>query len=270
MMLQMTQERRRRVGSAAAVALIHGLLGYAFLTGLGAKVAQQVTNELKMFNAVEEPPPPPAEPPKPEKVKQSKTAKPKKPEGAAAPPNLKDTPTEIMAPKPEIPLPVPPPVTVAPVAGQGNAPAAGAAEIPGPGTGRGGVGNGLGSGQYGNGTGGGGGGLAEGSPARWLRGRIRDSDYPRRAYEAGIGGSVFVRFVVSPSGRVDQCDVTRSSGSRELDATTCRLIIQRFYYRPAIDPYGNRVASTVRGEHIWEVAPEPPPIDVEPTIPDDD
>jgi protein TonB len=158
----------------------------------------------------------------------------------------------------------------APVAGQGDKASAGAADVPGPGTGSGGIGTGLGSGNQGTGTGGGGGGGAMGIRARWIRGRIYDSDYPRRAYNAGIGGTVYLRFVVEPDGRVGRCSVTRSSGNRDLDSTTCRLIQSRFLYRPARDAQGRPVAETVRGEHVWEVEPEPPPIEVEADIPDDE
>jgi hypothetical protein len=34
---------------------------------------------------------------------------------------------------------------------------------------------------------------------------------------------------------------------------TCRLIQQRFVFRPATDRYGRPVADEVEGEHIWEV-----------------
>jgi len=267
MMLQVKQENRDRIKSVIGVAAFHALVGYALITGLGFDVVTQVTNELKLFDAVEEPPPPPAEPPPPKKTS-SKAPKPKDPEGAASPANLKNTPSEIVVPPPEIRLEVPPPVIAAPVAGQGAAPVAGAAAVPGPGTGSGGIGTGLGSGNQGTGTGGGGGGGGGGAPARWLRGSITDRDYPDAAYERRISGTVFLRFVVDPTGRVSECTVTRSSGSRELDATTCRLILRRFRYRPARDAQGNSIASVVRGEHQWEVGPEPPPIDVEPDIPD--
>jgi protein TonB len=260
---QVSQENRDRMKSAAGVALFHALLGYALVTGLGFDLGEAVREEMKMFDVLAEPPPPPAEPPAPEKVEQSKVEKPKDPEGAAAPPNLEDTPTQVVAPKPEIRLPVPPPIPAAPVAGQGNAVSAGAAQVPGPGTGRGGTGNGLGSGAYGTGTGGGGGGIGRGAPARWLSGRIHEDDYPEAAYRARIGGTVHLRFTVAPSGRVSDCAVTRTSGSRSLDETTCRLIVRRFRYRPALDGGGRPIASTVRGEHVWEVGPEPPPIEYE-------
>lgn len=270
MMLHVDQDNRDRIKSAFGVAAFHALLGYALLTGLGAQVAGTVSEELKMFDVFEKPPPPPAEPAPPEKVKKSATAKPKDPEGAASPANLKDTPSPIVAPPPEIRIEVPPPVIAAPIGGQGNAASAGAADVPGPGTGRGGFGTGLGSGSQGNGTGGGGGGMGAATHARFLRGRIMDSDYPRSALEARLSGTVFLRFVVAPSGRVSECTVTRSSGSAALDAATCRLIRERFRYRPARDAEGRPIAEVIRGQHDWELGPEPPPIDVEPDIPDDD
>jgi protein TonB len=262
----LTQENRARIQSAAGVGLLHALLGYAFLIGLGFDLPAPGKEELQIFDVFEEEPPPPSVPPPPEKVAKSTREKPKDPEGAASPPNLKDTPTQIVAPPPEIRIPVPPPIAAAPIAGQGNAAAAGAAELPGPGTGRGGTGTGLGSGTYGNGTGGGGGGAGRGARARWVSGRIYDEDYPDREYRQRIGGTVYLRFIVAPSGRVGECRVTRSSGSAALDSTTCRLIQRRFRYRPARDGLGRPVAETVTGQHIWEVGPAPPDIWVEPTI----
>jgi protein TonB len=64
--------------------------------------------------------------------------------------------------------------------------------------------------------------------------------------------------------------VTRSSGSRALDSTTCRLIQSRFRYRPARDGAGKPIAETIRGEHSWELGPEPPPIEIEPEIVEED
>lgn len=267
MMLQISRENKERTTSAAAVALLHALLGYAFLTGLGFEVGRAVDEGLKLFDVAEEPPPPLATPARPDIEKKAKKAKPKDEEGAASPANLKHAPSDIVAPPPK--LPVEPPIEAAPVAGPGTSAEAGAANVPGVGTGAGGQGVGLGSGTRGTGTGGGGGG---GRPtrARWLSGSIRDSDYPNAALEARQSGTVYLRFVVAPSGRIGQCTVTRSSGSRALDSTTCRLIQSRFRYRPARDGAGKPIAETIRGEHIWELGPEPPPIEIEPEIVEED
>lgn len=267
MMLRLEPENRDRLKSAGVVGMIHALIGYGLLTGLGYGPTAVVPDALKMFNiAREEPPPPPAKPASPDIEKKTRKAKPKNAEGAASPANLRNTPTQIVAPPPEIRLPVPPPIPTAPVAGQGSAMAAGATNIPGPGTGSGGIGNGLGSGRFGNGTGGGGGGGGRITPARWLSGGIDASDYPDGAYRSRRGGTVHLRFTVAPSGRVSDCAVTRSSGSRELDNVTCRLIVRRFRYRPARNAEGQPIASTVVGEHVWEVAPQPPDRWIEPDI----
>jgi len=260
-MQHLSRENKERAASAAGVAIFHALLGYAFFISLGFDFPAAVDEGLKIFNVVEPPPPPLSKPARPDREKKARRARPRDPEGSASPANLRNTPTEIVAPKPKIPVPTPLPA--APIAGQGSVEAAGAASVPGPGTGRGGQGIGLGSGTRGTGTGGGGGG-GLGTRARYLSGGIRDSDYPRSAIEARKSGTVHLSFTVAPTGRVSACRVTRSSGSRALDETTCRLIMQRFRYRPARDGAGRPVADTIGGEHVWELGPEPPPIYVEP------
>jgi protein TonB len=124
---------------------------------------------------------------------------------------------------------------------------AGAATGDGPGTGAGGFGAGAGSGGRGSGTGGGAAVRAE-----RISGRLSgDTDYPASARRAGVEGSVSVRFVVGTDGRVGGCRVTRSSGHAELDSTTCRLIEERFRYRPARDADGRPVQETVSRTFDW-------------------
>ena len=250
-MLRVHPEHRDRLKSAAGVGLLHALIGYLLLTGLGYGPSRALPQAMKLFNIAEPPPPPPARPARPDIEKKTRKAKPKNAEGAASPANLRNTPTQIVAPPPEIRLPVPPPIPAAPAAGQGSAMAAGAANIPGPGTGSGGIGNGLGSGRFGNGTGGGGGGGGRGTRARWLSGSIDASDYPDGAYRARRGGTVHLRFTVAPSGRVSDCAVTRSSGNPRVDVATCRLIEQRFRYRPAADSSGIPLATVVSTVFTW-------------------
>jgi len=248
------EKTRDRLKSAAAAALFHGLIGYAFLTGLGFDLVSEAPDQLKLFDVTEAPPPPAAEPPA--EIDESDNRKTKDPEGAAAPPNKKDTPAPVVAPPPEIRIERPPPVVAAPAPAEGWAFDAGAAKIDGPGTGRGGEGTGLGSGLHGTGTGGGGGGRPR--RAVLIRGGIYDRDYPPAALARGAQGVVFMRFVVAPNGRVRDCRITRSSGDRALDETTCRLIRERFIYRPASDAGGRPVPDTIIGEHLWELGPPGP------------
>lgn len=237
-----------RVKSGIAVVVLHAALGYALIAGLGVRPRGELIDSLKLIDLSSAPIPPPIPEniPAPEKTPE--------PEGAASPPNLRATPTQIVVPPPVIRLPVVQPMPAAPIASTGSAPTAGAADVRGPGTGSGGQGIGLGSGDSGTGTGGGGGG---GSGLRWLRGSIGEDDYPRSAFEAGVGGLVHMRFTVGVSGRVTDCRVTRSSGHPALDDTTCRLIIQRFRYRPARNAEGRPVSAVVTGKQDWRVTRRP-------------
>jgi len=175
--------------------------------------------------------------------------------GAAAPPDLKNVPKAMVAPPPVILLP-PPPLLAAPIAGPGAALDSGAAAIAGPGTGAGGEGIGRGSGEGdgdGSGDGDGDGDGDDGIPPRRIGGRLRNSDYPEGLGVAGIQGRVSVRYLVEVSGRVSDCEVTASSGSKVLDDTTCRLITERFRFRPSRDGRGQPVAAYIVENHYWIV-----------------
>ncbi len=233
-----------RLKAAFGVAVFHLLLGYLFLTGLGTQVTTRLSDHLKIFEVPAEPPPAPRDDPQPAKEQAPLE------EGAAAPLNLKAKPSPVVAPPPRIRLDVPPPVTAAPLPSPvtGTDPSAGAADVPGRGTGSGGLGSGTGSGGQGFGPAGGGGGSRAVRRSGIISGR---TDYPRAARRAGIEGSVAVQFTVRPDGSVSDCEVLRSSANAELDATTCRLIEERFRYEPARDAQGRPTTEVVRRTFEW-------------------
>jgi protein TonB len=177
---------------------------------------------------IEEPPAPPViDQPKPK-------AAPAKEEGAAG---KKANPSPVVAPEPRIPAPSP--LAAAPTAGTGDATTAGAADR----------GNGPGAGGTGNGRGGGGGVSAP----RYLSGGLKDSDYPRSLVDSGISGNVSIRFTVLTSGRIANCRIARSSGSRELDALTCRLLTERLRFVPAKDANGRAVPFELGNDYGWGI-----------------
>lgn len=235
-------ETRDRMKAAFGVAVLHVALAFALIAGLHVDMPLRISEELKVFKVLPDLPPNP-EPKKPVSQHESPLA-----EGAAAPPNLKAKPAPLVAPVPVIPIPIPPPVIAAPVPGIGTEASAGNAAIKGPGSGSGGSGDGTGSGDEGYGDGDGG-----NTPPRWIRGRIRDSDYPKAEAEAGVGGTVSVRYAVEADGRATGCIITRSSGSADLDLVTCRLIEDRFRYRPSMTPQGRAVRSIIIEDHHWEI-----------------
>ena len=230
------------------VAVFHALLGYALITGLGFDVVRQVSDNLKVFEVLPEPPPPPVEKSIPAEVRTEA------PEGAAAPPSLKAQPSPIIAPPPKVRLDIPPPVAAVPEptpVPTGTDTSAGVSTVDGTGTGTGGEGQGTGSGGQGSGSGGGGGGR----PAARVRGGFTPRDYTRIVGPRLLQGTVHVRYTVEADGYVSDCSVTKSSGHFLLDRATCEIIEDRFRYRPALDAAGRPVASTKNTSFSW--SPEP-------------
>ena len=221
---------RERIYALAAVAIIQAALAFALLTGLRVDVTHPGDVVQKLIDiTLPKPPPPPPHIQPPHKVQHTRAAAPKTapaklggspgPRPAHAPPSV----TPIVALKP----------TAAPSGGgSGSGPAVGA-----------GAGGGAGGNGYGDDDG--------GTDLEQIAGEIRQSDYPRHLRDAGIGGRVSFVFTVEPNGRVGRCTVTRSSGVPELDALTCRLIQQRFVYRPSTDRYGRPIEDEFEGEHDW-------------------
>lgn len=107
----------------------------------------------------------------------------------------------------------------------------------------------MGSGTGGGGQGGTGGGIATGP--RQIRGKLSSRDFDYGLILPGQRASVEVRYVVETDGRVSSCRIDASSGLGEVDAMACRLIVERFRFRPARDRSGRPVRSTVIERHTW-------------------
>jgi protein TonB len=228
-----------RIGAAAVTAVLVAALGGALLAGLSVRFAPAAETALASFDVAPPrvpPPPPPAPRPAPAP----------RPEGAAAPPDLRSRATDLAAPKPVIATP--PALVTAEQPAAGSEATSGNAAIPGPGPGSGGVGTGTGSGAAGSGPGGGG-----GTPPRLISGRLRKANFPKSVAAAGVGGTASVLYVVAPSGRVTDCEVTRSSGNPAFDDAVCDLIVKRYRYEPARDAEGRPVESMVEENHSWIV-----------------
>ena len=224
-----------RMVAALGSGAITLLIGWALL-GFGIVAPPVAVHDaITAFAVRAEPVPAPVEP-------ATRPAPPRE-AGAAAPANRHATPRAV----PAAPAPVPTPLQAPPVTATGAQNSAGASELAGPGTGAGGQGLGRGAGGSGDGTGGGGGG---GGP-RWRVGAIRNADYPDAASRANIGGTVEARLTITAEGRVSDCQVTRSSGRRDLDETTCRLILRRFRFHPARNAAGEAIASSYGWRQRW-------------------
>jgi protein TonB len=87
------------------------------------------------------------------------------------------------------------------------------------------------------------------SRAQLRDGRITGRDYPRAA--GGKQGTVRTQMAISATGRVTDCTVVRSSGNGALDATTCRLIRERFRFNPARDGEGRPMPDRQPWKQEW-------------------
>ncbi|GLT01361.1 hypothetical protein GCM10007897_27540 [Sphingobium jiangsuense] len=210
-------ETSSRTISIVIVALIHAVLGYAFVTGLGMKYVKKAAEQLNVIDVKEEPPPPdepPPPPPKPADVP---------PPPVVAPPAIVQTP----APAPQIttapaPVPLPPvlPPTPAPPPPPPPAPPKAAQKA-----------------------------QPRGNPGSW----VTSDDYPSRALREEREGTVGFRLDIGPDGRVTDCTVTSSSGHADLDSEACRLLMRRARFRPAQDTGGNPVGDSYSSRFVWRI-----------------
>ncbi|HEX5181773.1 MAG TPA: energy transducer TonB [Allosphingosinicella sp.] len=209
-----------RIAAIVIVAILHALLGYAFVTGLAYNVVKKVATDLKTFN-VTEPPPPEQKPPPPPPPSPNTPPPPQ----IVAPPAIIRTnvaPIQIqtapVAPPPRITLtapPAPPPAPPAPPPPPRIEPARAKAN---------------------------------------LQGLISSEDYPPSAQRDNVTGTVRVRLQIGTNGRVSGCSVVGSSGSAALDSATCRLLTSRARFTPAHDSSGNAVADTYMAPPIrWQL-----------------
>jgi protein TonB len=205
-----------RTVSIIIVALIHAVLGYAFVTGLGMKYVKKAAEQLNVVDVKEEPPPPDEEPPPPP------------PEKTIEPPPVVSPPPIVQTPAPAPPIQVvrtPPPVFIpTPVAAPPPPPPPAAPSV---------------SKAAG----------AKGNPASW----ITNDDYPPSAIRAEAQGTSAITWEINEQGRVENCRVTSSSGNADLDETACRLISRRGRYSAALDQNGNPMRSTQSRRVVWKL-----------------
>ena len=232
--------RRDRIGPGMAALLWQATILYGLYLGLVVLPGSPARDIAAVYIT----------PITPAAVPERRPAQVARPKARAAPPARRAVATAIVVPPPILPPLVIPSIVTAPIIGVGVEPVTGGAAA-GAGTGAAGAGDGSGSSDAGEGSGGG------GTPARWLRGRITDRDYPREAIAGQIQGTLVTRYGIGANGRVDSCTIVSSSGSALLDTTTCRLVRQRFRYSPARDAAGRKVPDVLTEDHAWVMEPAP-------------
>lgn len=218
-----------RIGSAIAVVAIHVVVAYGLGFGLNVAVPRHVEGDRPLLTVFDPLPPPPSEPP----------PSPKVPELAVK--SAGPTPREALPLPKVVPVPTPPIIAIPSLATDAVPAGSGAGATGGTAGGSDGAGSGGGEG-IGNGE--------DFSPARQTRGRFRNSDFP--ASVRGTGRlRIGVRYAVGPTGRVDRCEIIDPSGYAEVDAMTCRVIVERYRFRPARDAQGIPITEVMEEDYTW-------------------
>ncbi|MGB7409103.1 MAG: energy transducer TonB [Pontixanthobacter sp.] len=88
-----------------------------------------------------------------------------------------------------------------------------------------------------------------GSPGLWASSK----DYPPSALREDREGISRFSLVVDASGSATECAITESSGSVDLDETTCKLLLQRAKFEPARGVDGAPVESTWDNAVRWQI-----------------
>lgn len=86
-----------------------------------------------------------------------------------------------------------------------------------------------------------------------LQGLFSGDDYPQDALRNEETGRVTVRLTIGTSGRVDNCSVISSSGSRSLDSATCRILTSRARFTPAKLSNGQPTTDTYTQTIVWQL-----------------
>jgi protein TonB len=203
-----------RIAAFVVVALIHLVVGYALVTGLAYEGMKQIIKKVTTVDIKKDEPK--KEPPPPPK----KVAAPP----IVAPPvkinvsNVSPPITTVTTPPPVAPVvPVIAPPAPVPAPPPPRFQPKGAAP--------------------------------KGNPGAWAN----SNDYPSGPLRREEEGVTRFRVTVGPDGRVTSCDVTGSSGSSELDSTTCSLITRRGRFNPATDGEGNPTAGAWSSSVRWQI-----------------
>ncbi len=200
------------------VALIHVVVGYALVTGLAYEGVKQImkkvtTVDIKKDEPKKEPPPPP---PKQKAAAPPIVAPPVKINVNVAPPPI-TTVTTAPPIAPVVPIIAPP----APVPAPAPPPPRVQPKSPTP----------------------------RGNPGSWANA----NDYPSGPLRREEEGVTRFRVSVGADGRVSSCEVTGSSGSSDLDSTTCSLITRRGRFNAATDGNGSPVAGNWSSSVRWQI-----------------
>jgi protein TonB len=212
---------RRRNTAIAGVAVIHALIGYALVTGLGGTIMETIKKRTPVIDFPVPPvePPPPPQPSTEAPPESAPVTSPQPPIEIPSPPLIDTVPYDPTIDVPDIverlPLPnltpTPRPSPMPSIAPKGAVP--------------------------------------KNDPGGW----VGTDDYPSRALREGLEGTTSFRLVIGSNGRVNACEVTASSGHAALDEATCKFVTRRARFEPATDGNGAKVVGSYTSKVTWRI-----------------
>jgi protein TonB len=204
-----------KITALIIVAILHVALGYALVTGLAYEAYKKVKEVTSAVNIEEEKPPEelPPPPPPPKDQPPPPIVAPPPPISFNAPAPQIETVTTPSPPAPVFTTAAPPPPAPPPPRFQPKQPA------------------------------------PKGSPGNWAT----SNDYPSRALREEREGVTGFRVSVGTDGKVTSCEVTRSSGSPDLDQATCDNVRRRARFQPATDGEGNPTTGSYSNSIRWVI-----------------
>ena len=208
-----------RTAAIIVVAILHAILGYAIVTGLAYNIVKKAAEDLKTFDVEEEPPPPEEEPPPP-------PDQPDLPPPPVTPPPMIRPPLQQQPIQIQESVVIPPQRPIQPIVQPPPPP-----PPPPPPVRK----------------------IEPKSAVGNLQGLFSGDDYPASALDNEEQGTVGVQLAIGPNGRVTGCNVTASSGSRTLDAATCRILRSRARFTPATDSSGNATTGSFSQRITWRL-----------------
>ena len=215
----------KHLSGFAIVVVLHVILGYALVAGLGRKIVEVIKApiETKIIEEVKPPPPPP-------------------PENLPPPPPKMAPPPPSFVPPPEVQIANPPPAPAITVTREAPPPAPPVAlapppaPVPPP-------------------------PAPPAPPRQAVAAQINVNacekpEYPAAAARAEATGITKIRFTVDAAGKVSKADIERSSGSsrehRLLDRAAVEAL-SKCPFKPGTDETGKPVGATTLVEYVWKL-----------------
>lgn len=223
--LSETGTSNRKVTAFGIAVIVHIAIIYALVTGLASDAYKKMVQatqavEIKQEKPPEEPPPPP-----PEKLQDIPVVTPPpdvvvQQQSNAPPPITTTTSIPVYTAPVQVVHEAPPAPPPPPVEKKAEVPASAASP--------------------------------RGSPKSWFS----DEDYPDEARRLNEEGTTVVALAINEQGRIEGCNVTKSSGSRTLDARTCQLFPRRGRFNAAKAEGGAPMKSTLSYPVTWRLPKE--------------